>query len=124
MDATSAIPWWLPVVYAHPHIRVGPVLGRELPGCYDCLTGRELALRKDPRITEALWDLHDSDDGAGVRGHLPSHAALAAGLSLSLVEEGHREHRALYTYDVLSGAVMEHVFSPLPRCHRWSVEAA
>ncbi len=124
VDATPSVPWWLPVVYAHPVIRVGPVLGRSLPGCYECLTGRELALRKQPRVTEALWDLQDSDDAAGVRGHLPHHAVLAAGLSLSLIEEDPREHRALYTYDVLSGGLTEHIFSPLPRCHRWSVEAA
>jgi hypothetical protein len=124
VDSSLSVPWWLPVVYAHPVIRVGPVLSRRLPGCYDCLTGRELALKKDPRVTESLWDLYDSDDAAGVRGHLPHHAALAAGLALALTAEAPREHRALYTYDVLSGSLTEHVFSPQPRCHRWPVEVA
>jgi bacteriocin biosynthesis cyclodehydratase domain-containing protein len=127
VDSTPSVPWWLPVVYAHPVIRVGPVLSRRLPGCYDCLTGRELALKKDPRVTESLWDQYDSDDAAGVRGHLPHHAALAAGLALALIADAEGapgDHRALYTYDVLSGSLTEHVFSPLPRCHRWPAEVA
>jgi bacteriocin biosynthesis cyclodehydratase domain-containing protein len=121
LDSTRSIPWWIPVVYAHPVIRVGPLLSRYLPGCYECLTTRELSLKKDAQITESLWHVYDSEPSAGPRGHLAHHATVAAGLCLGLVVDDHDDHRVIYTYDVLTGSLTNHVFSPLPRCSSWHV---
>jgi bacteriocin biosynthesis cyclodehydratase domain-containing protein len=118
LDGPAGPPWWLPVVYAHPVIRVGPVLGHDLPGCYGCLLARELALKKDERITHALWDHYDEDADAGLPGYLPHHVHVATSLARLLAADPDHGQRRLFTCHVLTSELREEPYWPLPSCPR------
>ncbi|MFF2409968.1 TOMM precursor leader peptide-binding protein [Streptomyces sp. NPDC058092] len=119
LDSSTSVPWWLPIVFTHPVVRVGPVFSRSLAGCYACLTGRELSASGNPDHTRSLWDLYDDDPAVGPVGFLPHHAALACGLALSLMTQDHQPFRRLHTYHVLTNTVRTHRFIPTSTCARW-----
>ncbi|MFD8722626.1 TOMM precursor leader peptide-binding protein [Streptomyces sp. NPDC059629] len=121
IDTHPDVPWWLPVVSIHPVIQMGPVFGKGLPGCHECLETRLLALEARPEYTTALWDLYDAAPASGPTGFLEHHATVAAGLVEALLAERPGPARSLYTYDVLAGDVVRHTFVPLATCPRWQV---
>lgn len=77
----SAFRWrvpWLPVVFEHPHLRVGPVLVPGRGPCYHCFRGRLAQHGSAPELTQAL-EQHLGPDDAGPGGFLPAHVTFAAG---------------------------------------------
>nr|WP_269440676.1 TOMM precursor leader peptide-binding protein [Micromonospora tarapacensis] len=119
IDADEAVPWWLPVIMAHPRIRVGPVFGPNLPGCYDCLLDRVLAADEQAHLTRALWDLYDRDPTAGPLGYLEHHAGVAAALATMLIGRDDAARRQILYYDVLDGTLRAEAFVPSDDCPRW-----
>ncbi|WP_128092710.1 TOMM precursor leader peptide-binding protein [Streptomyces afghaniensis] len=119
LDRLPRIPWWIPVVYDHPMIRVGPVLGRNLPGCYDCLAGRMLSAAENPALKRDMWDMYDHDSALGIHGYLEHHAVIAASLTSALCRSAPEALREVQVYDVLHGTLDRHTFVPLPNCERW-----
>ncbi|MDG4797052.1 TOMM precursor leader peptide-binding protein [Micromonospora sp. WMMD1082] len=119
IDANDAVPWWLPVILAHPQIRVGPVFGPHVSGCYDCLLGRVLAADPQPHLTRALWDLYDRDATAGPLGYLEHHASVAAALATMLIRHDDSSRRRVLRYNVLGGTLRVDEFVPVDGCSRW-----
>ncbi|EPJ38521.1 hypothetical protein STAFG_4387 [Streptomyces afghaniensis 772] len=54
------------------------MLGRNLPGCYDCLAGRMLSAAENPALKRDMWDMYDHDSALGIHGYLEHHAVIAA----------------------------------------------
>jgi hypothetical protein len=72
---------WLPVVLAHPYVRVGPWLHPARSPCCRCY--RQWAARHDLQhgLSSALMVAYGRDAGCGPRGYLPHHARVAAGMA-------------------------------------------
>jgi hypothetical protein len=119
LDRLPRIPWWIPIVYDHPMIRVGPLLGPDLPGCYDCLTGRLLSAAENPALKRDMWAMYDRDSTIGIHGYLEHHAVIAASLAATLFRSTPEALRDILVYDVLHGTLDRHTFVPLPNCERW-----
>jgi hypothetical protein len=111
--------WWLPVVYTHPTIRVGPIFGPQIAGCYECLAIREWSTGPHPDQAKALWDLYDNDPDAGPGGFLPHQVAVASGLAVAIMQSEPEPFRPLYSYEVLTNVVRAHGFVPRSACVRW-----
>ncbi|GAA0369381.1 hypothetical protein GCM10009541_09840 [Micromonospora gifhornensis] len=124
IDADDAVPWWLPVILTHPQIRVGPVLGGQLPGCYDCLLGQVLATDEQPHVTRALWDLYDQDRWSGPLGYLEHHVSVAAALATMLIRQQDPCSQRILSYDLLDGTVRTDAFVPVDGCPRGERAAA
>lgn len=124
LDRLRRIPWWIPVVYDHPMIRVGPLLGPDLPGCYDCLTGRMLSAAENPALKRDMWAMYDRDSTLGIDGYLEHHAVIAASLAAALSRSAREALREIQVYDVLHGTLDRHTFVPLPHCERWPKSSA
>jgi hypothetical protein len=120
LDGHPGIPWWVPVVYDHPSIRVGPLLGAGLPGCYDCLTRRTFSASERPELRRGLWEEYDRDPALGVQGFLPHHAVIAASLAAAVACSARSDMREILVYDVLRGGLDRHTFLPLATCERWT----
>jgi len=69
---------WLPVVYEHPHLRIGPLVVPGRGPCYHCFRGRLAQHGTAPELTQAL-ERHLGADDPGPGGFLPAHATFAAG---------------------------------------------
>ncbi|MEV6971355.1 TOMM precursor leader peptide-binding protein [Hamadaea sp. NPDC051192] len=120
LDAMVDVPWWIPVVLAHPVIRVGPLLTRDVAGCYGCLLSRSLASEEHPDNTRALWGLYDHVPSAGPLGYLEHHAGVAAGLTAMMIDRREQASRRVLSYHVLTADLRSDVFMPMPDCPRWS----
>lgn len=119
IDMMVGVPWWIPVVLAHPVIRVGPVFSHDVPGCYRCLTSRVLAREEQPEHLAALWDLYDHDPSIGPPGYLAHHAGVAAGLTALVVNCRDEARRLIVTYDLLTADLRAERLVPTPDCPRW-----
>lgn len=120
IDADRTVPWWLPVVLTHPEIRVGPVFGPDVPGCYACLTTRIVANDEHPEYPAAVWEHYDRDLAAGPPGYLEHHVSIAAALALTLIHRRHGARRTVLGYGVLSGSLRSEAFVPFHDCPRWA----
>lgn len=78
---------WLPVAFAHPHVRVGPAVVPGLAPCYACYSIRvrqhswAAGRDRDADVEQAL----NGDSRLGVEGFPPHIAAMAAGLGLAML---------------------------------------
>ncbi|WP_405778320.1 TOMM precursor leader peptide-binding protein [Streptomyces sp. NBC_00859] len=72
---------WLPVVFEHPWVVVGPWLAPPDGPCHRCYLGRRAQHRQDSGTLRALTEAYAADPECGIRGHLPHHVRLAVGLA-------------------------------------------
>ncbi|MER5771051.1 TOMM precursor leader peptide-binding protein [Streptomyces sp. NPDC001985] len=72
---------WLPVVFEHPWIVVGPWLAPPDGPCHRCYLDRRAQHRQYSDTARVLTEAYAADPSLGVRGHLPHHVRLAAGLA-------------------------------------------
>lgn len=78
---------WLGIGFAHPSIRIGPLVRRGAAPCHDCYLRRRRQHRTDPHA-EAIESAQAADPDLGVEGHPPWAAELAAGHAVRLASEG------------------------------------
>lgn len=71
---------WLPVVFEHPWILVGPWSAPPDGPCYRCYRGRRMQHSERTDTARAAADAYAADPTLGVSGHLPHHVRLATGL--------------------------------------------
>jgi hypothetical protein len=82
----AAIPW-TSIVAEHPWVRVGPRIIPPRTPCYRCFTLRRLQHDRHPQLSLALQAAYAADWRLGVRGYLPHHILIAAGLLGSALEQ-------------------------------------
>ncbi|MCX4748198.1 TOMM precursor leader peptide-binding protein [Kitasatospora sp. NBC_01287] len=72
---------WLPVVFEHPWVVVGPWLAPPDGPCHRCYLDRRAQHRQHSDTVQALTEAYAADPELGVSGHLPHHVRLAVGLA-------------------------------------------
>lgn len=122
---------YIPVVFEHPRLRVGPTIvpgGSGGPantsgGCHRCFTGRQYQHNPGMVAASALWEHYATDRAAGPDGHLPQHAALASALVarvVAAIREGRLadERNLIRTVHLLQGTHQRHELIPVHGCSR------
>jgi bacteriocin biosynthesis cyclodehydratase domain-containing protein len=71
---------WIAVVAEHPWVRVGPGIAPGRTPCYKCFSLRRLQHDRNAELSLALQTAYVEDPCKGVRGYLPHHITIAAGL--------------------------------------------
>jgi hypothetical protein len=84
---------WLPVVYDHPYIEIGPVIVPEVGPCYSCFKELELQGSSISAYTREIYDYYDRNPEAGPRGSLPAFSGWAAAIVAGL--QSYKAHSAL-----------------------------
>ena len=80
---TVAFTWqvpWLPVIYEHPYLFIGPTVVPGVGPCYSCFRLRYLQHSKTEDLTDVLDSYYASHPAAGPRGYLPTTVAFAAAI--------------------------------------------
>jgi bacteriocin biosynthesis cyclodehydratase domain-containing protein len=72
---------WIAVVAEHPWVRVGPGIAPGRTPCYQCFGLRRLQHDGNAQLSVALQGDYAKDFQKGVRGYLPHHVTIAAGLT-------------------------------------------
>lgn len=72
---------WLPVVFEHPWVVVGPWLAPPDGPCHRCYLGRRAQHWQHSDTAQATSDAYAADPELGIRGHLPHHVRLTVGLA-------------------------------------------
>lgn len=124
---------WLPVVFSHSQVRVGPVFAPDAGPCHVCFHVRSRQHSDvDPAVTDELDRQQTRDPGLGVTGYPPHLAALAAGQAVGLLRAASgagRQARAgrLVMISCLTDAVRVRRLVPqhgCPHCHPESEQRA
>lgn len=85
----TAFDWtvpWLPIIYEHPVVRIGPCVVPGLGPCYACFRKRVLQHAAAPNLLETLWDQYDRDPQLGPKGYPPAAPHFAAMTALEIME--------------------------------------
>lgn len=88
LDA-AAFAWrkpWIPVVYEHPYLRVGPTVVPGAGPCYHCFFARSSQHSTMADLVDALRSYYEVNPDAGTVGFLPAHAALAAAMAHEVLD--------------------------------------
>ncbi len=72
---------WIPIVVEHPWVRVGPGIAPGQTPCHKCFALRRLQHDPSPDLSLALEAAYANNSQKGVRGYLPHHLRIAAGLT-------------------------------------------
>jgi len=86
----AGIPW-IPVVFEHPVVRIGPAVVPGLGPCYTCARQRFLQHDEDADTTRAVHDFYDAHAGAGPAGYLPPVATIVAAVASRAVDRLDRD---------------------------------
>jgi bacteriocin biosynthesis cyclodehydratase domain-containing protein len=76
---------WLPIILAHPLLRVGPLVFPGEGPCFRCYSMR--CAQHDPHIedTTAIEAFYSVNMDAGPSGYLPQHARMAAAVAIRML---------------------------------------
>jgi bacteriocin biosynthesis cyclodehydratase domain-containing protein len=97
---------WVPAVFEHPVIRVGPIVRPGSGPCYRCFALRRYQHHLLPEHIRALHGLYGAGQSFGPEGFLPHHVEVAAALvvrQLGRVVEQDVEDGEVLLLDILSG---------------------
>jgi bacteriocin biosynthesis cyclodehydratase domain-containing protein len=104
---------WIAVVAEHPWVRVGPAIAPGRTPCYQCFGLRRLQHDGNAKLSVALQAAYAKDLGKGVRGYLPHHLTIAAGLTAwiegQLASSGDRRSPVLLYNTLRNEIALDHV---------------
>lgn len=109
---------WLPVVYSHPLLSVGPLVWEEGDACYGCYRRRRQQhgeLRGEGLLAAATA----RDPALGVAGFLPHHAAISAAVASSFAStfiRGQVGDSVVWEMDVRDSSTALHAVLHTPMC--------
>jgi hypothetical protein len=101
--AAARVPW-TSIIQGAPYIRVGPGILCGSTPCYGCFITRKKQHDRYRVLTNAIEDKYVKDGRAGIRGFLPHHAMLAAGLATAIldhVSHGRSRYSPIFLYHTL-----------------------
>jgi bacteriocin biosynthesis cyclodehydratase domain-containing protein len=108
---------WLPVVFEHPHIRVGPLIVPGVSGCHRCYQARRAQHDEHPELNEAIDAAYARDHTLGPAGYLPHHVRLAAALARRH-GTGAGQAGRVSVVNILTGRFSTHALVPCHNCPR------
>lgn len=112
---------WIPIVFEHPVIRVGPFVRPGCGACYRCFVRRRNQHSLLPEHSSALHALYDRGESLGPSGFLPHHVELAAAILVRQCDRltnGRLETAEVVLADVISGRLSTTGVVPVHRCDR------
>jgi bacteriocin biosynthesis cyclodehydratase domain-containing protein len=76
---------WLPVIMAHPGMRIGPLVSPGEGPCFRCFTMRLAQHDTRYETTVAIEGAYNGNSGTGPQGYLPQHVRIAAAVAMRML---------------------------------------
>lgn len=117
---------WLPVVYEHPYVRIGPLVVPGKGPCYTCFRNRLKQHSSRAELIEAVSAAYDRDPELGPKGFFPPMARLAAAAAAEVLREldrsPEREAGVVRQINVLYGRAQKHHVVGVHGCPRCGLQ--
>jgi bacteriocin biosynthesis cyclodehydratase domain-containing protein len=106
---------WLPVVFDHPHVLVGPWSGHG--SCFRCYRRRRAQHDAQHAVRSRLESAYDRDPSLGPGGYLPHHVRTAAALAERALRRASPPTEVAQV-NILSGRTSAQQLTPVHGCPR------
>lgn len=125
---------YLPIVFEHPRLRIGPTIipgshgGRAntTGGCNQCFEARQRQHNAGIERANALWQHYRDNRGSGPAGYLPQHIGFAAALAGQIVADLRKQaidpwRNQVHNLHLLNGTVQRDELIPVHGCQRCGI---